>query len=130
MTDSLNAIEVITLFVEDLAATRLFYKQVFGRPIVYEDEVSSVLKFDNLLVNLLQADQAPELVEPGRVAPPEGARMLLTIAVEDVDAACRELAARGGRLLNGPQDRPWGRRTAAFADPAGHVWEVAQNLPD
>ncbi len=56
MTNSLNAIEVITLFVEDLAATRLFYKQVFARPVVYEDEVSTVLKFDNLLVNLLQAD--------------------------------------------------------------------------
>jgi uncharacterized glyoxalase superfamily protein PhnB len=31
-------------------------------------------------------------------------------------------------LLNGPIDRPWGRRTAAFADPAGHLWEVAQEL--
>ncbi|HPM51986.1 MAG TPA: hypothetical protein PK282_07100, partial [Rhodoglobus sp.] len=27
--------------------------------------------------------------------------------------------------LNGPVDRPWGIRTAAFADPAGHVWEIA-----
>jgi uncharacterized glyoxalase superfamily protein PhnB len=32
-------------------------------------------------------------------------------------------------LLNGPIDRPWGRRTAAFADPAGNVWEIAQILP-
>ncbi len=31
-------------------------------------------------------------------------------------------------LLNGPQDRPWGRRTAAFADPAGHVWELAHEI--
>lgn len=125
----MNAIEVITLFVEDLASTRLFYQDVFRRPVVYEDDVSTVLKFDNLLLNLLQADQAPELVTPGQVAPPGGSRALLTIAVDDVDATCRELAARGARLLNGPQDRPWGRRTAAFADPAGHVWEIAQDLP-
>jgi uncharacterized glyoxalase superfamily protein PhnB len=32
--------------------------------------------------------------------------------------------------VNGPVDRPWGRRTAAFADPAGHAWEVAQLLPE
>jgi uncharacterized glyoxalase superfamily protein PhnB len=26
-------------------------------------------------------------------------------------------------------DRPWGVRTAAFADPEGHVWEVAADIP-
>jgi catechol 2,3-dioxygenase-like lactoylglutathione lyase family enzyme len=31
-------------------------------------------------------------------------------------------------LLNGPLDREWGVRTAAFADPDGHVWEIAQEL--
>jgi uncharacterized glyoxalase superfamily protein PhnB len=48
------------------------------------------------------------------------------VPVEDVDAAARGLAERGVTLLNGPVDRPWGVRTAAFADPAGHVWELAQ----
>ncbi|MET0609013.1 MAG: VOC family protein, partial [Gaiellaceae bacterium] len=28
----------------------------------------------------------------------------------------------------GPIDRPWGLRTAAFADPDGHVWEVAAKI--
>jgi catechol 2,3-dioxygenase-like lactoylglutathione lyase family enzyme len=41
---------------------------------------------------------------------------------------CAELLAHGVKLLNGPIDRPWGRRTAAFADPAGNTWEVAQPL--
>ena len=31
---------------------------------------------------------------------------------------------------NGPIDRVWGMRTAAFADPDGHVWEVAQQLAE
>ncbi len=55
--------------------------------------------------------------------------MLLSLWVEDVDAACRELRDRGVVLLNGPVDRAWGKRTAAFADPAGAVWELAQDLP-
>ena len=59
-----------------------------------------------------------------------GASFLLTIGVADADAACDELNARGVELLNGPQDRPWGVRTAAFADPDGHVWEVASNLSE
>ena len=28
----------------------------------------------------------------------------------------------------GPIDRPWGVRTAAFADPDGYLWEIAQQL--
>ncbi|HEY0475774.1 MAG TPA: VOC family protein [Kribbella sp.] len=55
-----------------------------------------------------------------------GRRFQLTIPVDDVDAVCAELTSRGVKLLNGPMDRPWGIRTAAFADPAGHVWEIAK----
>jgi len=57
-----------------------------------------------------------------------GARALLTIRVTDVDAVCSALREVGVDLLNGPIDRPWGRRTAAFADPSGHVWEIAQPI--
>jgi lactoylglutathione lyase len=63
------------------------------------------------------------------VAPRDaGARYQLTIWVDDADAVCAELAERGIELLNGPVDREWGVRTAAFSDPDGHVWEVAQEL--
>jgi uncharacterized glyoxalase superfamily protein PhnB len=49
--------------------------------------------------------------------------------VPDADETCAELARHGVALLNGPIDRAWGRRTAAFRDPAGSVWEIAQVLP-
>jgi uncharacterized glyoxalase superfamily protein PhnB len=48
--------------------------------------------------------------------------------VDDADATCALLARHGVALLNGPMDREWGMRTAAFTDPAGHVWEIAQPL--
>ena len=52
--------------------------------------------------------------------------MVFTIQVDDVDAMCAELTARGVVLLNGPMDRPWGIRTASFRDPGGHIWEIAR----
>ena len=55
-----------------------------------------------------------------------GARLVFTIAVDDVDAQCAQLAARGVPLLNGPMDRPWGIRTAGFQDPDGYIWEIAK----
>jgi lactoylglutathione lyase len=73
---------------------------------------------------------ARDLIEPGPVAGPEaGSRFQLTLWVDDADATCAELAERGVEFLNGPLDRKWGVRTACFADPAGHIWEVAQRLP-
>ena len=124
-----NAIEVVTLFVDDVTDAKTFYRRVFEAEVVYEDDVSCVLRFGGAMVNLLDASQAPQLVQPVPVAPAgSGARVLLTIKVADVDAVCATLKGRGVMLLNGPVDRPWGRRTAAFADPSGHVWEIPQEL--
>ena len=121
------AISAITLFVNDLEAARRFYVEVFGLPVFYEDEASAVFRFGDTLVNLLQATEATELVEPAPVASPEtGVRFQFTLGVDDVDAMCDELGRRGVELLNGPLDRPWGIRTASFRDPGGHVWEIAR----
>lgn len=122
-----GGIGAITLFVEDLAATKRFYLEVFGLPIAFEDDSSVVFNFGNTLINLLATDAAPELITPATVASREaGARLQLTIEVDDVDATCADLAARGVELLNGPLDRPWGIRTASFRDPGGHIWEIAK----
>ncbi len=121
-----TAIGAITLFVEDVAAAREFYRHVFGLPVLFEDDDSAVFKFGATLVNLLTAAAARELIEPAVVAPRAGgSRLQLTIPVEDVDATCADLAKRGVALLNGPIDRPWGARTASFVDPGGHIWEIA-----
>jgi catechol 2,3-dioxygenase-like lactoylglutathione lyase family enzyme len=122
-----SGISAITLFVEDLAATKQFYQEVFGLPVVFEDDSSTVFNFGNTLINLLAATAAPELIAPAVVAPREaGSRLQFTIPVDDVDAMCADLAARGVTLLNGPLDRPWGIRTASFRDPGGHIWEIAK----
>lgn len=117
----------VTLFAEDLPAAKAFYQRVFDLPVVYEDENSAVFQFGATLINLLNISEADELVAPAQVASREaGARAVFTIQVEDVDATCAELLKRGVTLINGPMDRPWGIRTASFADPGGHIWEIAK----
>ena len=104
-----KAINALTLFVEDLAAAKAFYRDVFGVPLIYEDDDSAVFNFGNTIVNLLKATAAVELIEPAPIASPDaGSRTQFTIEVDDVDATCAELARRGVELLNGPMDRPWG----------------------
>ena len=130
MSGWLRGLGAITLFTEDLPATRAFYADVFGLELVFEDDDSAAYRFGGATVlNLLRVEAAGELITPAPVAGPgHGARAQFTIPVDDTDAACAELVRRGVTLLNGPMDRPWGQRTAAFADPAGTIWEVAADV--
>ncbi len=119
----------VTLFVEDLDEVRAFYRDVLRLRPVHEDDVSTVFDLGGTMLNVLAISAAGQVVAPatptvvGRTP-----RMLLSLWVEDVDAACQDLQERGVVLLNGPVDRAWGKRTAAFTDPAGAVWELAQDL--
>jgi catechol 2,3-dioxygenase-like lactoylglutathione lyase family enzyme len=123
------SVAAVTLFAEDPKRSKEFYGRAFEREPVYEDEAAVTFRLDNVLVNLLRREEAPELVEPATIAAAGmGPNVLLTLSVEDVDAAVEQLTARGVELLNGPVDRPWGVRTACFADPDGHAWELAGPL--
>ena len=104
-----GALFAITLFVEDLEAAKLFYTTAFGLPVAYADAASAVFNFERTMINLLKIESAAELIAPATVATrAAGSRMVFTLQVDDVDARCAELTARGVHLLNGPLDRPWG----------------------
>jgi catechol 2,3-dioxygenase-like lactoylglutathione lyase family enzyme len=123
----LDDVGAITMFVADPQRSKEFYERVFDVPVAFEDANSAAFNFKHIIVNLLNVSQAPGLIGPAEVAT-SGSRMQLTIWVDDTDAVVKRLAENGVELLNGPIDRPWGVRTAAFADPDGHVWEVGQQL--
>jgi lactoylglutathione lyase len=131
VTAALKSVGAITLFVEDPRRSQSFYEEVFDLPVIWEDEDSAAFKFDNTIVNLLRIPAARDLIEPGSVASRDaGSRFQLTIWVDDADAVSQELATHGVELLNGPMNREWGVRTASFTDPDGHIWEIAQELPE
>jgi catechol 2,3-dioxygenase-like lactoylglutathione lyase family enzyme len=125
-----NGLGALTLFVEDLVTVTAFYRDALSLEVVYQDDNSSVVDLGGTLINLLAFGAAAELVAPATPSPVgPTAQMVLSLFVKDVDAVCAELRERGVALLNGPVDRPWGKRTAAFTDPAGTVWEIAHDLP-
>ncbi|MGC4190723.1 MAG: VOC family protein [Thermomicrobiales bacterium] len=128
-TTMLSGLGAITILVRDLDRARRFYADVLGLNELFADEVSTGFDFGNTIINLLQEGEGPNLIGPAKVAAVEdGARSMLTIFVKDADAAIALLAERGVTLVNGPVDRPWGMRTACFADPDGTIWEIAQQI--
>ena len=119
----------VTIYAEDLAVSRKFYGEMLQMEEIFSNHDSVVYQMGSACLNVLMKENAPELVEPLPIAPSSaGSRSLLTVTVDDVDAAYAALVARGVVFLNGPLDRPWGMRTAAFADPSGHCWELAQKI--
>ena len=131
MSTPLNSVGAITLFVEDPQRSKSFYQDVFAVSAIYEDDDAAAFRFENTIVNLLKLPAARELIDPGAVASQEaGSRFQLTIWVDDADAVCADLATHGVALLNGPMNREWGLRTASFTDPDGHIWEIAEKLPE
>jgi catechol 2,3-dioxygenase-like lactoylglutathione lyase family enzyme len=122
-----KSIFAITIFTEDLNASKHFYQNIFGLALVFEDPNSAVFKIGETMINVLDIKAANELVEPAKIADRDsGSRYVFTVQVDDVDAICANLTSRGVTLINGPMDRPWGVRTASFSDPGGHIWEIAK----
>ena len=117
----------ITLFTDDLALSIDFYTRFLGVNPVFGDNVSSVFKVGETLINLLQNASVPELIDPAPMAP-AGARAVYSLYVPEISAQAERLRAAGLALLNGPMDRPWGIRTLSVSDPSGHIWELAQRL--
>lgn len=125
----LRTVAAISLFTEDLAASRAFYTHVFDADVVFEDPECCVVRFNNLVLNILASSAAGELVGQDCVADrAAGNRCQLSVWVPDVDADVARLREKGVEILQGPETKPWGKRIATFRDPAGHSWEVAQEL--
>lgn len=131
MGRKLKGIDVVVLFVTDLARAKSFYGDTLGMQVQFEDEASAGFDFGTTLLLLLSVNGAEDLLSSEAVAaqPPNGVRSQLVSFVEDVNAVYRDLSSQGVEFIREPIDRAWGMRTAHFKDPEGNVWELAQQLP-
>jgi catechol 2,3-dioxygenase-like lactoylglutathione lyase family enzyme len=119
-------IDVIDMYVEDVARTSAFYERAFGLPAQVHPGGLVYFTFGETIMHLRDVREAAEFISPAQAATSRDAsRGVFTIFTENVDAACSALADRGISLLNGPADRWWGIRDACFADPSGQIWEIA-----
>ena len=50
------------------------------------------------------------------------------VFVQDVDAHCERARKAGAKVLQEPEDRPWGDRMYCAVDPEGQFWMFARHL--
>lgn len=128
MTNWEREIGAMTLFVPDLDQARDFYQEAFGLDAQPAGDDTVMLRFKDMAVFLRKVAAAQEPLPEALDEARKGAGQF-AIIVDDVDAVSAELAGREVKLISGPEDRPWGMRTVTFADPGGHIWEIAQEIP-
>ena len=124
-------VSIVTLGVGDLAAARAFYDALGWRTANEGEETASIVAYDlhGMTLCLYPWDK---LAEDAQVPPAgEGFRgVVLAYNVrrkEDVAPVLAEAQAAGGRVVKPARDAFWGGHSGIFADPEGHLWEVAWN---
>ncbi|HEY8618026.1 VOC family protein [Phenylobacterium sp.] len=121
-------ISLITLGVADLPLARRFYEDGLGwRPQTALDEVC-FYQLPGLGLALFGRD---DLAADAR-RPVDGGFSGITLAINErskaeVDATFAQALAAGATATKPPEDAPWGGYSGYFADPDGHMWEVAWN---
>jgi uncharacterized protein len=125
-------ISLVTLGVSDVAASTRFYEA-----LGFELSSASVpgdVSFFRTAGGLLALWGSDELRRDARAetTPEPGAFRGVALAInvdsqEAVDVAMASAADAGARIAKSPHATDWGGYQGYFADPDGHLWEVAHN---
>lgn len=122
-------ITLITLAVADTAASEAFYAALGWHKHPRSSEGLTVYQANGFALSLFEVGAMA--ADQGRPGAPLGTGKLTlaqNFATEaEVDAAYGAALAAGAAALKAPEKVFWGGYSGYFADPDGHVWELAMN---
>lgn len=125
----LTAPDYVILIVEDLDRALGFYTGVLGLKLGHRSGEYAQLDTGATRLALYTRSAMGKTLGMSLETPAANAPGFeIGFKVADVDAAFRELVARGASPAVPPTDRFWGQRTAYVRDPDGHLIELAQDL--
>ena len=125
-------ISLVTLGVSDLARARRFYEDGLGWPASQMSNDTIVFfQAGGLIVSLYGLD---DLARDANLEQVRDDRAFGGIALAhnlpergDVDRLLEDARRAGAEILKPAHDTFWGGYAGYFADPDGHVWEIAWN---
>ena len=122
-------VSLITLGVEDLTRSRVFYERLGWRRAMAKAQGIVFFQVGGMGLALYPRD---ELAKDAHV-PSDGQGFCgITLAYnarhrEGVDSVLAEAEAAGARIVKPAQEAFWGGYSGYFSDPDGFLWEVAWN---
>jgi len=121
-------VTLITLGVEDLTRSKAFYNAL-GWVDTRPQEGVVFFQMHGVVLGLFgRKDLAEDQGRPGATLGTGAMTLAQNFPTEaEVDAAYAAALAAGASALKAPQKVFWGGYSGYYADPDGHVWEVAMN---
>ena len=121
-------VTLITLGVSDLERSRKFYADLGWVPTREMDNIS-FYQMPGLALGLFPLDMlAEDQAQPVEALKTGAMTLAQNWATEaEVDAAFNRALSVGARALKHPEKVFWGGYSGYYADPDGHVWEIAMN---
>jgi uncharacterized glyoxalase superfamily protein PhnB len=122
-------VTLITLGVADLAAARAFYARLGWVEHAQSQPSVAFFQMHGAVLGLFgRNDLAADQGRAGATLGTGAITLAQNFATEaEVDAAFATALAVGGTSLKAPEKVFWGGYSGYWADPDGHVWEVAMN---
>jgi catechol 2,3-dioxygenase-like lactoylglutathione lyase family enzyme len=128
-------ISLITLGVADVGRSTAFYEALdWRRSSSSEDGVISFFHTSGAVLDLFETGDLAEDIDLPREAAEavsvsfRGVALAINVDSRDaVDDAFAAADAAGARIVKPPRAAEWGGYSGYFADPDGHLWEVAHN---
>ena len=123
-------ITMVTLGVADMARARRFYCEGLGwRQSAASNESVSFIEAGGVVFGLYgRAALAADAGVPEAGSGFRGVALAHNVGSEaDVDRVLDEAVAAGATLVKPGEKVFWGGYSGYFADPDGHLWEVAHN---
>lgn len=107
----------VRLTVADVEATKAWYHEALG--------FESVFDIPHAMAHLRGRRYQDVLIVKGDTQPPAGTMLCFSWS-KSVDALAKQVAAAGGKILDGPVDRPWNARELVIEDPNGYRLSFSQ----
>ena len=128
MSLPVQRVTLVTLGVADLNRARAFYGALGWKPATEAPGVS-FYQMNGLALGLFGlADLAADQGRAGAALGTGAATLAQNFGTEaEVDAAFATALAAGATALKPPEKVFWGGYSGYWADPDGHVWEMAMN---
>jgi uncharacterized protein len=122
-------VSVITLGVADLKRSRAFYETLGFKASSMGGGEIVFFQLGALALSLFPRES---LACDAKVSAEGSGFRGITLAhtvreKDDVAVVLAEAVSAGARLVKASEEAPWGGQSGYFADPDGHLWEVAWN---
>ena len=122
-------LSIVTLGVRDLARSRKFYEALGWRAANVKSDAVVFFQLGGIALALFgRADLAKDAGVADNTPGFSGVSLAYNVRDKaEADAVLAHAVKSGGRLVKPAQDVFWGGYSGYFADPDGHLWEVAWN---